>query len=98
MLRSNYTWKLLGLSKHHKASPALCRSLPFYPLIIIYSRLTLGRNGAMIAAALCAVLYSGLISTTRLGLISFDSPRMERETLAFRISFHALGFFALAFR
>ena len=69
----------------------------FYLLIIIYSSLTLGRNGAMIGAALCAVLYSGIISTTQLGLISFDPPRIERETLAFRISFHALGFFAVAF-
>ena len=69
----------------------------FYLLIIIYSSLTLGRNGAMIGAALCAVLYSGVISTTQLGLISFGPPRIERETLAFRISFHALGFFAVAF-
>src|SRR5205823_14327268 len=37
----------------------------FYLLIIIYSSLTLGRNGAMIGAALCAVLYSGVISTTQ---------------------------------
>ena len=69
----------------------------FYLLIIIYSSLTLGRNGAMIGAALCAVLYSGIISTTQLGLISFGPPRIESETLAFRISFHALGFFSVAF-
>jgi len=69
----------------------------FYLLIIIYSSLTLGRNGAMIGAALCAVLYSGVISTTQLGLISFGPPRIESETLAFRISFHALGFFSVAF-
>jgi len=69
----------------------------FYLLIIIYSSLTLGRNGAMISAGLCAVLYSALISTTQLGIISFGPPRIERETLAFRISFHALGFFAVAF-
>ena len=69
----------------------------FYLLIIIYSSLTLGRNGAMIGAALCAVLYSGIISTTQLGLVSFGPPRIESETLAFRISFHALGFFSVAF-
>src|SRR6266516_4868882 len=45
----------------------------FYLLIIIYSSLTLGRNGAMIAAAFCVVLYTGLISTTRLGLISLST-------------------------
>jgi two-component system sensor histidine kinase PilS (NtrC family) len=66
----------------------------FYLLIIIYSSLTLGRIGGMISAALSAILYTGLITASYF-LKQRPDPGMELP-LAFRISFHALGFFSVA--
>jgi two-component system sensor histidine kinase PilS (NtrC family) len=66
----------------------------FYLLIIIYSSLTLGRIGGMISAALSVILYTGLITA---GYFLKQRPDPGTELpLAFRISFHAMGFFSVA--
>jgi PAS domain-containing protein len=69
----------------------------FYLLIIIYSSLTLGRNGAIISSASGAILYSGLITANQLGIVPSGGRRIEMEALTFRLSLHALGFFSVAF-
>ena len=69
----------------------------FYLLIIIYCGMTLGRNGALAGAALSTILYAGVIALSRLGWISPAGMPTELNTLAFRISLHALGFFSVAF-
>ena len=69
----------------------------FYLLIIIYCSLTLGRNGGMVGAALSTILYAGTIIVIRLGLLGFDSPKMDTPLATFRISAHALGFWAVAY-
>jgi two-component system sensor histidine kinase PilS (NtrC family) len=69
----------------------------FYLLIIIYCGLTLGRNGGLIGASLSTILHAGVIALSRLGWISLAGMPTELNTLTFRISLHALGFFSIAF-
>ena len=69
----------------------------FYLLIIIYSSLTLGRIGAILSSALCAILYSGLMTASQFGMLPTGGRRMELEALTFRLSLHTLGFFSVAF-
>jgi two-component system sensor histidine kinase PilS (NtrC family) len=69
----------------------------FYLLIIIYCGMTLGRNGALAGAALSTILHAGVIALSRLGWISLAGMPTELNTLTFRISLHALGFFSIAF-
>jgi two-component system sensor histidine kinase PilS (NtrC family) len=69
----------------------------FYLLIIIYCSLTLGRNGGMVGAALSTILYSGIVAATRLGVFKANSPAVDTSEATFRISFHALGFWAVAY-
>jgi two-component system sensor histidine kinase PilS (NtrC family) len=69
----------------------------FYLLIIIYCSLTLGRNGGMVGAALSSILYSGTIIIMHLSLFGFDAPKMDKLFAVFRISTHALGFWAVAY-
>jgi two-component system sensor histidine kinase PilS (NtrC family) len=71
--------------------------LSFYLLIIIYCSLTLGRNGGMVGAALSTILYAGLITAGRLGLFTFSSPVFDTRQATFRISLHAMGFWAVAY-
>jgi two-component system sensor histidine kinase PilS (NtrC family) len=68
----------------------------FYLLIIIYCGLTLGRNGGMIGASLSTILYAGVIVLGHLGLLTAGGAPVELNYLTFRISLHALGFFAVA--
>jgi len=68
-----------------------------YLLIIIYCSLTLGRNGGIVAAALSTIFYTAIIVSA-----SFDADvsgymGLRWQHPAFRISAHALGFFAVAF-
>jgi two-component system, NtrC family, sensor histidine kinase PilS len=69
----------------------------FYLLIIIYCSLTLGRNGGMVGAAISTILYAGTIIAIRLDLLGFGAPKMDTPLTAFRISAHALGFWAVAY-
>ncbi len=69
----------------------------YYLLIIIYSSLTLGRNGAIISSAFSAIVYSGLITGSQLGIIRMGPPRIETEAVTFRLSLHTLGFLSVAF-
>jgi two-component system, NtrC family, sensor histidine kinase PilS len=69
----------------------------FYLLIIIYGSLTLGRNGGIVGAALSTISYAGIIIVIRLGFFDFNAPRIEPLLAAFRISAHALGFWAIAY-
>jgi two-component system, NtrC family, sensor histidine kinase PilS len=69
----------------------------FYLLIIIYCSLTLGRNGGMVGAALSSILYAGTAIAMRLNLFGFDAPKMDTPFAVFRISTHALGFWAVAY-
>jgi two-component system sensor histidine kinase PilS (NtrC family) len=71
--------------------------LSFYLLIIIYCSLTLGRNGGMVGAALSTILYAGTIIAIRLDFWGLDSPNINTRLATFRISAHALGFWAVAF-
>jgi two-component system sensor histidine kinase PilS (NtrC family) len=69
----------------------------FYLLIIIYCSLTLGRNGGMVGAALSTILYAGVIMTDRLGVFHLGIFNMDALQAGFRISAHALGFWAVAY-
>jgi two-component system, NtrC family, sensor histidine kinase PilS len=69
----------------------------FYLLIIIYCSLTLGRNGGMVGAALSSILYAGTAIVMRLSLFGVDAPKMDATFAVFRISTHALGFWAVAY-
>jgi two-component system sensor histidine kinase PilS (NtrC family) len=70
--------------------------ISFYLLIIIYCGLTLGRNGGVIGAALSTTLYAAIIALSRLGILALPVGPTELNTLTFRISLHALGFFSVA--
>jgi two-component system, NtrC family, sensor histidine kinase PilS len=69
----------------------------FYLLIIMYCSLTLGRNGGLVGAALSTILYAGTVITIRLNLFGSNAPKMDAFLAAFRISTHALGFWAVAY-
>jgi two-component system sensor histidine kinase PilS (NtrC family) len=69
----------------------------FYLLIIIYCSLTLGRNGGMFGAALSTILYAGAIIAIHLGFSNISSSKMDTPLAAFKISAHALGFWAVAY-
>ncbi len=69
----------------------------FYLLIIIYCSLSLGRNGGFMGAALSTILYSGIIIANHFGLFRFSSFPIESQQAIFRISAHALGFWAVAY-
>ena len=69
----------------------------FYILLIIYCSLTLGRNGGMVGSALCTILYAGIVAANNLGLIGSRTASVNTPLETFRISAHALGFWAVAF-
>ena len=69
----------------------------FYLLIIIYSALILGKEGGWLSAALSGILYSSLISAGHFELLELGTGDQTTQSLAVRISFHALGFFSVAF-
>ncbi len=69
----------------------------FYLLIIIYSALIQGKEGGWLSAALSGILYSSLISAGHLELLELGTSDEMTQSLAVRISFHALGFFSVAF-
>ena len=71
--------------------------LSFYLLIIIYSSLTLGRNGGVIGAALSTILYTGMIALSRMGFLTAEIGPTELNALTYRIGLHVLGFFSVAF-
>ena len=68
----------------------------FYILIIIYCSLTLGRNGGMVGAALSTILYAGVILAMHLSS-AVRNADMKSSQDTFRISAHALGFWAVAY-
>jgi two-component system, NtrC family, sensor histidine kinase PilS len=68
-----------------------------YLLIIIYCSLTLGRNGAIAAAALSTIFYTAVIVSGALIATVPGYAGLGWQNPAFRISAHALGFFAVAF-
>jgi two-component system sensor histidine kinase PilS (NtrC family) len=71
--------------------------LSFYLLIVIYCSLTLGRNGGMVGAALSTILYAGVLTARYLGLFILGSSDFSTPQATFRISIHALGFWAVAY-
>jgi two-component system sensor histidine kinase PilS (NtrC family) len=71
--------------------------LSFYILIIIYSGLALGRNGGLVGASWSVLLYAGIIIIGKMGLLNLGGFYPEYGQITFRIFFHALGFFAVAF-
>ena len=67
----------------------------FYLLIVIYCSLILGRRGAMISAALCTILYAGLVGIEHWSYGDAGAgPRLD--TLTFRLSLNALGLISVA--
>jgi two-component system, NtrC family, sensor histidine kinase PilS len=71
--------------------------ISLYLLIIIYCSLTLGRNGGSAAAALSTIFYSAVIVAGWFDGIVPGNASPDWQHPAFRISAHALGFFAVAF-
>jgi two-component system, NtrC family, sensor histidine kinase PilS len=69
----------------------------FYLLIIIYCSLTLGRNGGIVGAALSTILYAGVITFNHLKVSPLHPSSFDPQQETFRIAFHALGFWAVAF-
>jgi len=74
-------------------------SSPFvslYLLVIIYCSLLLGRNGGMVGAALSTILYAVAVTIENLTGEALPIQPIDAGQ-AFRISFHAMGFWAVAF-
>jgi two-component system, NtrC family, sensor histidine kinase PilS len=71
--------------------------ISLYLLIIIYCSLTLGRNGGIAAAALSTIFYTAVIVANSLDVAVPGYTSLGWQHPAFRISAHALGFFAVAF-
>jgi two-component system, NtrC family, sensor histidine kinase PilS len=71
--------------------------ISLYLLIIIYCSLTLGRNGGVATAALSTIFYTGVIVASSFDVIVSGHTGLGWQHPAFRISAHALGFFAVAF-
>jgi two-component system sensor histidine kinase PilS (NtrC family) len=65
-----------------------------YLLVIICCSLTLGRNAAMIGAAVSTILYAGIITAGHAGLIH-SSPG-ETKALIYRAALNVFGYFAVA--
>jgi two-component system, NtrC family, sensor histidine kinase PilS len=74
----------------------------FYPLVIIYSILFLGRNGGLVIASACSLLYGltlglefyGVVSP--MGMFAGDYP-LPAGYVYTRILTHVLSFFVIAF-
>ncbi len=71
--------------------------LSLYLLLIIYCSLTLGRNGGLVGAALSTILYAGIVVAHHFGIFSPGTSGVSLRYLTFRVTTHALGFFAVAF-
>jgi two-component system, NtrC family, sensor histidine kinase PilS len=71
--------------------------ISLYLLIIIYCSLTLGRNGGIAAAILSTIFYIAVIVAGSFDLVVPGYEGLGWQHPAFRISAHALGFFAVAF-
>lgn len=69
----------------------------FYLLIIMYSSITLGKNGGIMSATLSAVGYSGIVIATRMGIIGSRETYPDMFLEAFKIGSHVLGFGAVAY-
>ncbi len=69
----------------------------FYLLIIIYCSLTLGRNGGIVGAAISTILYAGIIIAMHLELVGVINAKIDTSLATFRITVHALGFWAVAY-
>ena len=73
-----------------------------YPLVIIYSVLFLGRNGGLLSASGCSILYGLLIDFEYLGVISPPEPyifQYASVTTSFvflRILIHIFSFYVIA--
>ncbi len=84
---------LLVTQTHGIESPFLS----LYLLLIIYCSLTLGRNGGLTVAALITILYAGIVVAQHLGLLLPGTGGLGLRYVTFRVTTHALGFFAVAF-
>jgi two-component system sensor histidine kinase PilS (NtrC family) len=71
--------------------------LSLFLLIIIYCSLMLGRNGGLAGAALSTILYAGVVVASHLGIFYPDAGGLKLSYVTFRVTTHALGFFAVAF-
>ncbi len=84
---------LLVTQTHGIESPFLS----LYLLLIIYCSLTLGRIGGLAVAALITILYAGVVVAQHLGLLLPGTGALGLRYVTFRVTTHALGFFAVAF-
>lgn len=71
--------------------------LSLYLLLIIYCSLTLGRKGGLGSAALSTILYAAIVVGHHVGFFSPGASEASLKYLTFRVTTHALGFFAVAF-
>jgi two-component system sensor histidine kinase PilS (NtrC family) len=71
--------------------------LSLFLLIIIYCSLVLGRNGGLAGAALSTILYAGVVVGYHLGIFFPGTGGLRLSYVTFRVTTHALGFFAVAF-
>ena len=69
----------------------------FYLLIITYCSLTLGKNVGIVSATLSSICYSGIVVTTRMGILDSQHSSSDAFMDAFKIGFHTLGFVAVAY-
>jgi len=84
---------LLVTQTHGIESPFLS----LYLLLIVYCSLALGRNGGLAGAALSTNLYAGIVVAQRFGIFFPGTSGLNLKYLTFRVTTHALGFFAVAF-
>jgi two-component system sensor histidine kinase PilS (NtrC family) len=84
---------LLVTQTHGIESPFLS----LYLLLIIYCSLALGRIGGLAGAALSTNLYAGIVVAQRFGIFLPGTSELDLKYLTFRVTTHALGFFAVAF-
>jgi two-component system sensor histidine kinase PilS (NtrC family) len=71
--------------------------LSLFLLIIIYCSLMLGRNGGLAGAALSSILYAGVIAGQHMGFLYPAAGDLKLSYVTYRVTTHALGFFAVAF-
>jgi len=68
-----------------------------YLLIVIYSSLTLGKNGGLLGAALSALFYTGIVVAYRLDILDPPGDFSNTSLEIFRIGTRILSFWAVAY-